>query len=189
MTDDSMYCATCKRGLMRHQTRTSGPVTYLHPLRDGQVDHEPLPIPLVDLPDAQIQCDFCPSFEPIWYYDCTAPKLVTHELSPRVVSDKEVHTGRYGRRLRNASSREAKRWGTRGDARLEQDMGGRWAACEGCAVFIDTDNMYGLISRVVAAMPAKLSKGNRLAPLRADLASLYETFFATKQSKIPIGEQ
>jgi hypothetical protein len=174
------YCKVCRRALMKFSQ--GGVVTWTHQMQFDGPDHEPVPVPLSEIPDPEMFCDFCSAPNPPWTYACIAPQMVNRQRSPRMVT-MGSHTGRYEKRLRDVSTREAKRWGTSGGANLNTNAGEIWAACDGCADLIDADDRYGLISRVVAAMPAKLSKGNKLAPLRGELAGMFEPFFATKERR------
>lgn len=183
MSNYDDYCKVCKQALSK-LTR-DGRVTWLH-RGEHEPDHAPDPAPLAEVPDAQMFCDFCSTPNPTWFYDCEAPILVQREQSPRIVGEGQ-HTGRYDKRLREVSTREARRWGTSGTDGVTTNAGETWSACNDCASYIDADDMYGLISRVVAAMPAKRSAGKKLAPLRGELAGFYTGFFATKQSKVEIG--
>jgi len=177
---DSFYCRTCKRALNRYVSPSGS--TYLH--AEGQTDHESDPILLEDLPDAIMICDFCSADHPTWYYDVVEEAVyVKRGESPRVVSHDEVRTGRYAGRVRDVSSREARRWGTAGAEEVAEHYGERWSACDGCAAFIDVNDLWGLVGRVVAAMPAKATKGKKLIPLRGQIAGLYERFLATVKTK------
>lgn len=180
---ESFYCRTCKRALNRYRTAGGLPV-FLH--AQGQTDHEPDPVLLEDLPDAIMICDFCSADGPAWYYDVSNEAVYTKRGgSPRVVGEGD-HTGRYANRVRDVSTREARRWGTRGAEQVTEFYGERWAACDGCAVFIDAGDLWGLVGRVVDAMPAKARSGKKLIPLRGQVSGLYEEFLATVKTKQPI---
>src|SRR5207248_1740489 len=62
-----------------------------------------------------------------------------------------------------------------------QQWGQRWAACEGCAELIEASDLYGLISRVTDAMPAKYTRGNRLARVRGELHATFSNILACLQ--------
>lgn len=179
MSNYEDYCATCKRALSK--LSRGGVITYLHAASQGVVDHEPLPVPLSELSDAIMLCDFCSAPEPRWMVECEAPILHEQESGPRVVSHQEVRVGRYAGRVRDTSAREARRWGTYGDASLHTNAGEKWTACDPCSQLVRAGDMWGLVARVVDAMPAKLSRGNKLAPLRARIAGMYEHIFATQR--------
>ena len=57
--------------------------------------------------------------------------------------------------------------------------GERWAACAGCAEAIEVGDLYALIARVTESLPAKLTRGKRLAPTRARLRTAYEVVLTT----------
>jgi hypothetical protein len=177
MANYADYCKVCRRALSK--LSQGGVVSWEHAMQFGEPDHEPVPVPLSEIDDPEMFCDFCSAPNPPWMFACTAPEMVSRTKSPRMVTEGQ-YTGRYESRVRDVSTREAKRWGTSGAGVLNTNAGEIWAACDGCADLIEADDIYGLISRVVAAMPAKLSKGNRLAPLRGELAGMWEPFFATK---------
>ena len=52
-------------------------------------------------------------------------------------------------------------------------------ACARALTLIEARDLYGLIRRVVEAMPAKLTRGNRLARVRGELHGRYSDVFAT----------
>ena len=64
---------------------------------------------------------------------------------------------------------------------LTQQWGQRWAACEGCAELIEASDLYGLIGRVADAMPAKYTRGNRLARVRGELHTTFSNVLGCLQ--------
>ena len=62
---------------------------------------------------------------------------------------------------------------------ITQAWGRRWSSCEACAALVQARDLYGLIGRVVDAMPARVTRGNRLVRVRGELHGLYAAVFDT----------
>src|SRR5437764_15053939 len=86
----------------------------------------------------------------------------------RVVTSRTVGVGDYRRRHGAARAQNV----TTAPGRTQQ-WGQRWSACESCAELIQARDVYGLVGRVADAMPAKYTRGNRLARVRGEL---HDTF-------------
>jgi hypothetical protein len=166
-----MYCRTCRRALNRHTSTPGDVVTYRHAeeLRSLPVDHRADPIPLAELPDALMKCDFCSQPHPSWVYLCADQRTET-----RIITARTVGVSDY--RQRHGAARTL---GVQTSPGLEQDWGQRWAACEGCARLIERRDTYGLVFRVVEAMPAKYTRGKHLARVRARLHATYSNVLST----------
>jgi|GEM_PF-2065228 len=164
------YCRTCRRALNTH-TAPSGQVTYRHTveLRGAASDHPADPAPVTELPDAVMQCDFCSQPHPAWTYVCADQHTHVDRVTARIVDARDYRNRHGAARVRRTETTPG----------ITQAWGQRWAACEGCATLIDTRDVYGLISRVAEAMPAKLVRGNRLPRVRAELHATYSVVFAT----------
>ncbi len=164
-----MFCRTCRRAL----TTLTGPtgVTFRHAIeaRGGTVDHRPDPVPLADITDPILECDFCSAPDAAWLYRCA-----DQVTDVRVITARTVGAGDYQRRHHAARTRSVET----AEAPL-QVWGERWTACTECADLIEARDLYGLISRVADAMPAKLTRGRRLARIRGHLHANYSTLFAT----------
>jgi hypothetical protein len=164
-----LYCRSCRRAV---NTRT-GPsgVTYLHAVevRGQTVDHRPDPVPVSEIEDPLIECDFCSAPEAAWIYRCADQRTNVRKVTARVVDARDYHKRHHAARTLRTET----------EPTLTQAWGERWSACSGCAELIEARDLYGLIRRVVEAMPAKLTRGNRLVRVRGELHGTYSTVFDT----------
>ncbi len=169
---DSPYCRTCRHAL-NVQVSPTGKVTFRHSeeLRGEPVDHPADPVPLTELDDPVMVCDFCSRPDPAWCY-LTGDQTT----ESRVVTSRTVGVRDYQRRHHAARIRKV----TTAPGRTQQ-WGQRWSACEGCSTLIEARDLYGLIGRVAEAMPAKYTHGNRLARVRGELHATFSNVFATLQ--------
>lgn len=171
MKDDEIrYCRTCKQAL---EMRTiAGVRDYWHVVRaaGAAADHEPDPVPVTELPGADIRCDFCSASAPSWSYLCD--NITTRD---REVIGRKIGFSDY--RLRNRGARSLGH--VFGDSGLTVHNGERWAACETCAELIEARDMPALITRALEVLPARMTRGKRLIQSRANLYQLYEPMFAT----------
>jgi len=169
-------CRTCRRVL----ARWTGPAgeRYLHneELRGETVDHPAVPAPLAEVPGAALDCDFCSAPGPRYRYPTT-----TVLVEPRVVVERTVGLADYQARHRAARTRS-----TRTEDGIVQHLGQAWSACHDCAALIDTRDLYGLVRRVLDAMPAKARRGKRLIEARGRLIDLYERLFASLGQRMNI---
>ncbi len=172
-TGDALrYCRTCRRAL-NSKTASSGRVTYHHAaeLRGAVSDHAADPVPLTELNDPVMECDFCSRPDPAWTHVCADQHTEVRKVTARVVGARDY-------RDRHGAARVLR---TETEPGLTQAWGQRWAACEGCAALIEQRDLYGLVGRVADAMPAKYTRGNRLARTRGELHANYSNVFATLQ--------
>ncbi len=166
------YCRTCRRAL-NVRSFPEGKVTYRHSeeLRGEPVDHPADPVPLTELDNPVMECDFCSRPDPAWCY-LTGDQTT----ESRVVTSRAVGVRDYQRR-----HHAARTLGVTTAAALTQQWGQGWAACEGCAELIEASDLYGLIGRVADAMPAKYTRGNRLARVRGELHATFSNVLACLQ--------
>jgi hypothetical protein len=160
------YCRTCRRAL---STVTAlGPPMLVHAAerRGDTVDHPAEPIPLVDLADPIIECDFCSGSGAAWVFRC---KRADQDTQLRCVVNRVV-------RLRDDRRHHAART-VRVDTEegLTQRWGQTWSTCPGCAEVIERRDLYGLTARVVEAMPPTMRRGNSLVRLRGELHGMFTT--------------
>ena len=167
-----MYCRTCRRALHRQQTPT-GVESFIHAadLHGGASDHRPEPVPLGELPDPLMECDFCSRPEVAWIYTCA-----DQQTDRNIVTTRRVGTRDY--RDRHQAARSLSVQTAPGPS---QRWGQQWTACEGCATRIEQRDIYGLISRVTDALPAKYTRGKRLLRVRGELHTTYRIFLDTLQ--------
>lgn len=167
----TMYCRGCKRALNTFRDAATGTVTYLHAveLRGGSTDHRPDPAPLTQIDAPLMECDFCSAPEAAWAYICA-----DQVTSRRVVTSRAVDAGEYRDRHHAARTRSVRTTDT-----PAQSWGSRWTACSKCSELIEARDLYGLISRVTDAMPAKYTRGRRLVSVRAHLHATYSAVFDT----------
>jgi hypothetical protein len=165
-----MYCRACRRAL-NSRTSPSGRVTYVHAveLRGEACDHPADPAPLSEVADPVMECDFCSRPDPAWTYLCDDQQTHLRAVTARVVGARDY-------RDRHGAARVLR---TETEPGLTQAWGNRWAACDGCAPLIEQRDLYGLVGRVADAMPAKYTRGKRLARIRGELHATYTRVFAT----------
>jgi hypothetical protein len=167
-----VYCRRCRRALTT-RTGPGGGVTFLHAveLRGETVEHRPEPVPVTEISDPLIECDFCSAPDAVWIYRQNAAELRTEvrTVTARVVDARDYQHRHHAARTRRTETEPA----------LTQAWGERWSACAGCAEAIEARDVYGLIWRVVEALPAKLTRGNRLVRVRGELYGTYTAVFAT----------
>jgi hypothetical protein len=166
---ETRYCRRCRRAVI---TRTgTGGVSYLHSVevRGGSVDHRPHPVPVTEIPDPLIECDFCSAPEAMWIYRCADQRTDIRMVTARVIDARDYRHRHHAARSRRTDTEHA----------LTQALGERWSACAGCAELVEARDLYGLIWRVVEGMPAKLVRGKRLVRVRGELHDTYGTLFDT----------
>lgn len=164
-----LYCRRCRRAV---NTRTGpGGVRYLHAIeaRGGTVDHGPDPVMVTEIADPLIECDFCCAPDAVWIYRCADQRTDVRKVTARVVDARDYRERHHAARARRIETEHA----------LTQAWGERWSACEPCAELIEARDLYGLIRRVVDAMPAKLTRGRRLVQVRGELHHMYSIVFDT----------
>ncbi len=169
---DDVYCRTCRRALNIH-VGESGRVGYRHSeeLRGGAVDHAADPVPLTELTDPVMECDFCSGPDAAFSYVCGDQVTESRVVTARTVGARDYRHRHHAARTRSVTTAPA----------ATQVWGQRWAACGGCAELIERRDLYGLVGRVADAMPAKYTRGNRLARVRGELHANYSNVFATLQ--------
>lgn len=175
-----MFCRTCRHAL--NSRMLAGRIEYRHAeqLSGTEWDHPASPATAAELGTVVLVCDFCSAPDPSWIYIGGE-----QETDVRIVTAAVVDLGDY--RRRHGAARVV-----RADTEMGplQQWGARWTACHGCAALIDARDLYGLITRVVDAKPAKYRRGNRLVRLRGDLQGLYAPLFATLQpGRTPITDE
>lgn len=166
-SDPSVYCSTCRRALSVY-TGPHGQVKLLHAVetRGMQVDHRPEPIPLSELADPIIECDFCGGRAAVVYL---VPDQETR-IDPTI--RRVVGLGDYQRRHHAARTRR-----TETTPGITTAWGTRWTACDGCAPRVDAGDLYGLITRATESMPRKYTRGKRLPQVRGLLHHFYSGLF------------
>jgi hypothetical protein len=164
------YCRTCRRALQRRWS-SGGVLDFIHAAeqRGETSDHPADQVPLTEIVDPIIECDFCSAPGAAWIYWCADQRTDTQIVKSRTVA---LHD--YQRRHLAARTRSAET-----SAGPSQMWGERWSACEGCATLIESRDLMGLISRVTDAMPAKYTRGKKLLRVRGDLHANYSNVFAT----------
>lgn len=166
------YCRICRRALDVFRPNARGlPDSYLHPPKFGRPapDHEPAPVPLTELADPILECDFCSADGTSWIYTFANFGSSGNEVIARryVQADYEKH--HTAARIRSVVTAPAQ-------ARL---LGIDWSACEPCAELIEARDILGLVRRVVDGLPPKATRSNRIARVRAEIITIYEAMFPT----------
>jgi hypothetical protein len=169
-TTEPLYCRRCRRGV-NVRTGNGVVVEYLHAAeqRGQRSDHRPDPAPVTEIADPLIECDFCSAPDAAWIYRCADQRTDVRRVTARVISVGDYRNRHHAARVRRTDTEHA----------VTQAWGERWSACHGCADLIEARDLYGLIRRVVDAMPAKLTRGKHLMHTRGQLHSTYSDVFAT----------
>lgn len=164
------YCRTCRRALNIRATE-SGRVSYRHAgeLRGEVSDHPGDPVSLTELADPVMECDFCSRPDPLWVYVGADQHTETRVVTARVVGVADYQRRHHAARTRRTETAPG----------ITQVWGQRWVACDGCAARIEARDLYGLISRVAEAMPAKYTRGRGLVRVRGELHATFGGLFAT----------
>lgn len=179
------YCKVCRRAVTRLTSSRTGETTYTHEGLTVTEPHEIVVVPLHEIENPILYCDFCGREGPQWSY-LTANVKLRHQLAVQVVDEGEgQYTGRYARRIRVLTPREAERLGLSEDA-LNTASGRWWAACDNCGVCLDDGNLDGLITRATDQFPAKLRKASKLPEMRGHLRQMYEPVFEGLSVKMPL---
>jgi hypothetical protein len=168
--DQALYCRTCHRPLTPQLRAGSQPV-YHHAeqLRGGTVDHPADPVPVTEIAAPVLECDFCSGPDPVWAYLGDDQHTHAKQVTAKVVSAGDYRDRHHAARARRVETRHA----------FTSAWGQRWSACQPCAVLVEARDLYGLIGRVVDAMPAKYTRGNRLVRVRGELHGTYSHLFDT----------
>ena len=166
----NMYCRTCRRAL---NIRASGlgPATYHHAaeLHGETSDHRPDPVPLTELPNPAMVCDFCNSPDPTWTYLCADQLTEARLVTTRVVDLSDYRDRHAAARTRRADTVPG----------ITQSWGQCWASCDECATYLERRDLYGLISRITDTLPARLTRGKRLVTTRGRLHAAFSTVLDT----------
>jgi hypothetical protein len=159
-----MYCRTCRRCLNVH-TDMGGRVTYLHTteLRGQGTDHAADPVPLSQFADPIMECDFCSAPHPVFVYRCANQRTDHRVVTARMIGARDYRDRHHAARTRRLVTEPG----------TVQAWGERWSTCSDCADLIEARDLLGLIRRVVDAMPAKFTRGNRLARVRGELHTTF----------------
>lgn len=191
MTSDAPnahYCRTCRRALDVFQPGDPDrPDSYQHPVKAGRPapDHAPLPVPLSELADPILECDFCSHEGTAWIYTFANFSSGGNDIT-------EIRYGAADYRQRHHAARVRAVKTTPAPGRV---LGEDWSACDLCAELIEARDVLGLVRRVVDALPPKVTRGNRLPRVRAEIVTTYEAMFPTLQpgrrrvtAEHPLGE-
>ncbi|WP_249714613.1 hypothetical protein [Rhizomonospora bruguierae] len=159
---------------MNVRTNHGSIVEYLHAAeqRGERFDHRPDPAPVTEIPDPLIECDFCSAPEAAWVYRCADQRTDIHRITAQVVGVSDYRDRHRAARARRTDTEHA----------VTQAWGERWSTCGDCANLIEARDLFGLIRRVVDAMPPKLTQGKHLIRTRGHLYDTYSTMFATLAS-------
>ncbi|MDG4790198.1 hypothetical protein O7626_30475 [Micromonospora sp. WMMD1102] len=170
---ESLYCRRCRRGLSIRFNDLGLIVGYLHAAeqRGQRIDHRPEPAPITEIPDPIIECDFCSAPEAAWIYRSANQVTEARRITGQVVSVNDYRSRHHAARVLRTDTEHA----------LTESWGERWSACQGCADLVEARDLYGLIRRVVDALPAKVSRGKRLTRLRCELHDRFSVVFDTLQ--------
>ncbi|MGW5557082.1 hypothetical protein ACWER9_07655 [Micromonospora sp. NPDC003944] len=168
---ESLYCRRCRRALNIRLNDLGVIVEYLHAAeqRGQRSDHRPEPVPITEIPDPIIQCDFCSAPDAAWIYRCANQVTDARRVTAQIVAVGDYQSRHHAARVRRTDTEHA----------FTQAWGERWSACNGCADLIEARDLYGLIGRVADAMPAKLTRGKHLMRTRGQLHDRYSAVFDT----------
>ncbi|WP_433530263.1 hypothetical protein ACQPYA_29495 [Micromonospora sp. CA-263727] len=166
-----LHCRRCRRGLNIRFNDLGVFVGYLHAAeqRGQRSDHQPEPVPVTEILDPIIECDFCSAPEAAWIYRCANRVTDAPRVTAQVFAVGDYQARHHAARVRRTETEHA----------FSQAWGERWSACQGCADLIEASDLYGLIGRVADAMPAKLTRGKHLMRTRGQLHERYSDVFDT----------
>lgn len=167
---EALYCRTCHRPLNPH-LHNGQDLVYRHPeeMRGGTVDHRPVPVPVTEIPAPVFACDFCCAPDAVWIYAAADQHTQVPQVTRIVVAARDYRDRHHAAHARRVDTEHA----------YTSVWGERWASCQPCSDLIEARDLYGLIGRVVDAMPAKYTRGNRLVRVRGELAGIYQHLFDT----------
>lgn len=164
------HCRTCRRALST-VTTALGPPMFLHSaeLRGDTVDHPADPVPVTDLADPIIECDFCSAPDAAWVYRSANLDTEVRRVVNRVVGLRDYRRRHHAARTVWVDTEDGftHRWGQ------------TWGTCAGCAEVIERRDLYGLIGRVVEAMPPAMRRGKRLIRVRGEMHDTFSRMFTT----------
>lgn len=168
---ESRYCRRCRRALNVRFNNLGMIVEYLHAAeqRGQPSDHRPEPVPITEILDPIIECDFCSAPEAAWIYRCANQITDARRVTAQVIAVGDYQSQHHAARVRRTDTEHA----------FTQAWGECWSACDGCADFVEARDLYGLIGRVVEALPAKLTRGKHLMRTRGQLHERYSGVFDT----------
>lgn len=164
------YCRTCGRALTR-LTAPDGTVSYFHDGLTRTDDHEIVRVPLREVENPVMYCDFCGAQRPEWSY-LTADVHVAYQDSIGV---------------RIVTREQAEQMGLTGPGTTGSASGRWWAACDDCGQCLDGGFIDALITRATGQFPPKQLRGRHLIELRATLRQMYEPVFTSLSVKMPLG--
>lgn len=167
--EEPLACAVCKTVLDWKTNMATGETWPVHSARillAGE-DHQPVPLPMSQVPGAVGRCDFC-SEPPAWVY------RTEDQITNRPLSEKRW-VSRGEARKRGPAARVLRRETTRSDVRAWDEM---WSACQPCAELIEARNLPGLVSRGVDHLPRQATNSaKKYRERRGELYEFYERFF------------
>ncbi|PSK65565.1 hypothetical protein B0E53_02466 [Micromonospora sp. MH33] len=166
-----LYCRRCRRGVNIRFNNLGIVVQYLHAAEQGgqRSDHDPEPIPITEIPDPIIECDFCSAPDAAWIYRCANQFSEHRRVTTQVIGVSDYQSRHRAARVRRTDTEHA----------FTQAWGEQWSACGACADFIEVRDLYGLIRRVIDALPAKYTRGKHLMRTRGELHDTYSEVFDT----------
>ncbi|WP_051090559.1 hypothetical protein [Micromonospora sp. CNB394] len=126
---ESLYCLRCRRGVNIRVNGLGVVVQYLHAAeqRGQRSDHDPEPVPVTEVPDPIIECDFCSAPDAAWIYRCANQFSEHRRVTGRVVGVSDYRSRHGAARVRRTDTEHA----------FTQAWGERWSACGGCADLIE----------------------------------------------------
>lgn len=168
---ESLYCLRCRRGVNTRVNSLGIVVQYLHAAeqRGLRSDHDPEPVPVTEILDPIIECDFCSTPDAAWIYRCANQFSEHRRVTERVVGVSDYRSRHGAARARRTDTEHA----------FTQAWGERWSACGDCAELIEARDLYGLIRCVVDSLPAKFTRGKHLVRVRGELHDTYSEVFDT----------
>ncbi|MGI5525826.1 hypothetical protein ACQEUX_33480 [Micromonospora sp. CA-259024] len=168
---ESLYCRRCRRGV-NIRVSDLGVVKYLHAAEQRghrNQDHDPEPVPVTEISDPIIECDFCSAPDAAWIYRCANQFSEHRRVTTRVVGVSDYRSRHGAARVHRTDTEHA----------FTQAWGERWSACGGCADLVEARDLYGLIRRVTDSLPAKFTRGKHLMRTRGELHDTYSEVFDT----------
>lgn len=172
-----LYCRRCRRAV--NVLTRGGNTVHIHGAAGRmRFDHEPDPVPIGEIQDPIIECDFCSGDPCMWTY-----------LTEHLVTEYRQRTASYVSRTEYVERGPAAR-SYRDERRkvMDSHLDSAWAACATCAELVEARDIPRLVTRVAEALPAKVTRGSRMLEVRGQLYQVYEQLLPTIVERTPIAQ-
>lgn len=168
-----MGCSTCFEPVAMMATP---PVDVSKPFHVGppaEYDHEPQPVPLVQLPRVRYRCEFCTSTEPVWLYEVRQDLTFSTVVRNYTADTQRQRLGRDHEVVSKVPARLAL------EGNVSHFTGG-WITCQRCADVIELDDVNRLVTHV------RRTLGDALQSTRRQAAERFGAFLSQKVGRRPL---